>query len=108
MSEYTAEKVNQRFALLDRYERRCIVQFLQETETGHVSMNELANHLQKQDPTPNGHDKIIVSLRHTHLPKFDTIDTFDVDFSSETVQYDGDEVLEALLEPIPETYNPSS
>lgn len=107
MGEYTAEKVNQQFTLLDQYERRCIVYFLQETETDHVPINELVNHLKKQDTTPNERDELIISLRYTHLPKLNTIDTFDVDFRSEIVHYDGDKILKALLEPISETYSPS-
>ncbi|WP_449272122.1 DUF7344 domain-containing protein [Halorubrum lipolyticum] len=107
MDKYTTEKINQRFALLDQYERRCIIYFLQETETGHVSISDLVNHLQRQDQTPGERDKLAIALRHSHLPKLGTIDTFDFDPRSETVRYDGDELLEALLEPISETHSPS-
>jgi len=107
MDEYTTEEINQRFALLDQYERRCIIYFLQGTETDHVSISDLITHLQRQDPTPDEHDKLAIALHHSHLPKLGTIDTFDFDSRSETVRYDGDELLEALLEQISETHSPS-
>ncbi len=52
-----------------------------------------------------------IALHHTHLPKLAAIDAFDLDTHSETVRYNGDELLEALLE-VPlksksETYIPS-
>lgn len=108
MDEYTTEEINQRFALLDQYERRCIVYFLQETQTDQVSISDVVNHLQRQDPTPDDRDKLVIALYHNHLPKLGTIDTFDFDSRSETVRYDGDELLEALLELIPETRSPST
>lgn len=98
MQEYTDEEVNQRFALLDRYERRCIIYFLQETETGQASISDVATHLQRQDPTPDERDELAIALHHNHLPKLAAIDAFDLDSGSETVRYDGDELLEALLE----------
>lgn len=107
MDEYTTEEINRRFALLNQYERRCIIYFLQETETDRVSISDLVNHLHRQDPTPDERDKLAIALHHNHLPKLGTIDTFDFDSRSETVRYDGDELLEALLEPISETDSPS-
>ncbi|WP_449271973.1 DUF7344 domain-containing protein [Halorubrum aidingense] len=108
MGEYTTEEINQRFALLDQYERRCIIRFLQESETDHVSISDLVSHLQKQGPTPDRCSKIVITLHHSHLPKLATIDAVNFDSRSETVRYDGDELLEALLEPISETHVPST
>lgn len=107
MDEYTTEQINQRFALMDRYERRCIIHFLQKTETEHVSISDLIDHLQKQDPTPDERDELAIVLQHNHLPKLNTIGAFDFDSRSETVRYEGDELLEALLEPISETASPN-
>jgi len=107
MRGYTTEEINQRFDLLEQYERRCIIHFLQEAEPVHASTSDVVSHLQKQDSMPDERDKLKVVLHHHHLPKLATIDAFDFDSHSETVQYDGDELLEALLEPIPETHVPS-
>lgn len=101
MSEYTTKKITRRFELLRQYERRCIVRFLQETEANCVSIDTLATHPQTQEPTATERNKLRLSLHHAHLPKLATLDTFAVDFCLETVRYDGDELLGALLEPIP-------
>lgn len=106
MREYTTAEIDQRFALLDRYERRCIIQFLRESETGDVSVSDVVSHLRKQVPTSDEHDKIEVDLHHVHLPKLATIDALEFDSRSETVRYRGDELVEALLESTPETHDP--
>ncbi len=108
MGEYTTEDINQRFALLDQYERRCIIRFLQETETDHVSISEVASHLQKQDSTPNERDELVTALHHNHLPKLASIAALDFDSRSATVRYRGDELAEALLESTPETCIPGT
>lgn len=108
MWEYTTEQINQRLGVLDRYERRCVIYFLQEAETDHVSISDVVSHLQKQDSTSDEHDKLTVALQHSHLPQLATIDAVDYDSRSETVRYRSDELVEALLESIPETHIPSS
>lgn len=90
--------------MLDRYERRCIIHFLQESETDQVSIGDVVSHLQKQDPTSDGHGRIAVDLHHSHLPELATLDALEYDSRSETVRYHGDELVEALLESTPETH----
>lgn len=104
MREYTPEEINQRFQLLDQYERRCIIRFLQDAETDPVSVCEVVNHLQKQDPTPDQHDKLAIALRHRHLPKLAGADALEFDSDSETVRYNSDELVETLLEVTPERH----
>lgn len=108
MDEYTTEEINQRFALLDQHERRCIVHFLQDADTNHASINELITHLQGLEPTPDDRDTLTMTLQHNHLPKLGTIDAFDFDPRSEMVRYDGDNLLETLLEPVAEPLNANS
>ena len=103
MREYTTEEINQRFELLDRYERRCIIRFLREAETDHVSIDDVVNHLQKHPQTIDEYDKLIVSLQHHHLPKLASTAVADFDSRSETLRYNGDELVEAFLESTPET-----
>lgn len=98
MQEYTTGEIDQRFALLDRYERRCIIRFLREAEAGHVSIGDVVGHLRKQDSTPDERDELAIALHHNHLPKLAEIGALDVDSRSETVRYNGDEVVEALLD----------
>ncbi|WP_144923523.1 DUF7344 domain-containing protein [Halorubrum salsamenti] len=106
--EYTTEEIDQRFALLTRYERRCLIQFLQESETDHVPVSDVVSHLRKQDPTSDEPDTIAINLHHSHLPKLATIDAFDYDSRSETIRYSGDELLSRLLESTPETHTPGT
>lgn len=102
MREYTTEEIDERLELLDRYERRSIARFLRETETDHTPVSDVVRHLQNQVQTPDERSRLTVALRHNHLPKLDAIDAFDYDSRSETVQYNGDELLESLLESLPE------
>lgn len=106
MREYTIEEIDKRFALLSKYERRCIIHFLQKAGTDRVSISDVVNHLQTQDATADEHEKLAVSLYHNHLPQLDTVGVVDYDRDSETVRYDGDELVEALLESTPETHIP--
>jgi len=102
MREYTTDEIDQRFELLDRYERRCIIYFLRGTETDHVSISDVVSHLQKRDPTPDGHDRLAIAIQHNHLPKLAATGVLDFDAGSGTVRYNGDDLVEALLETTPE------
>jgi hypothetical protein len=104
MREYPTEAIDRRFSLLDRYERRCIIRFLRESEGGRASIGDVASHLRKQEPTADKRDKVAIDLRHNHLPELATIEAIEYDSGSETVRYDGDELVDALLETTPETY----
>lgn len=106
MREYTAEEIDQRLALLGAYERRCIIRFLQEARTDRVSICDVVSHLQKRDSVSDERDTLAIALHHNHLPKLATIDAFDFDSRSETVRYDGDELVKALLESTSETRIP--
>ncbi len=108
MREYTTEEIGQRLALLGKYERRCIIHLLQEAEANRVSFSDVVSHLQKQNSTSDEHDKLAVDLHHNHLPQLDTVGTVDYDRDSETVRYDGDELVESLLESTQETHIPST
>ena len=108
MREYSTEEIDQRFALLDRYERRCLIQFLQESETDHVPVSDVVSHLQKQDSNSDGPDTIEINLQHNHIPKLTTIEAVDYDSRSETIRYTGDELLSSLLESTPETHTPGT
>ena len=54
--------------------------------------------------TRRGGDDIAVELHHNHLPNLDATSVLDFDSASESVQYNGDELVETLLESIPETH----
>lgn len=104
MQDYTLGEINQRFALLDQYERRCIIHFLREAETDQVSVSDVVKHLQEQDQTPDDRDELAIALHHTHLPKLAALGALDFDSRSETVRYDGDELVDSLLELTPQSH----
>lgn len=106
LEEYTTEEIDTRFALLDHYERRCIVHFLQETEDGRAPLADVVSHLTKQDPTPSDPDSIEATLQHNHLPRLASTDVFEFDPRSATVRYHGDDLIDALLDVTPEPHIP--
>jgi hypothetical protein len=105
MGKYTTQEIDERFALLDQYERRCIIHFLRETGAGHARFGDVVSHVQKQDPTPEEVDQLAGVLHH-HLPKLATINLLEFDSRSGMVRYHGDELVEALLDVTPETHIP--
>lgn len=60
MRESTTGELDQRVAVLDRDERRCVIHFLRERETDHVSTSAVVSHLRKRDETSNEHDTLAI------------------------------------------------
>lgn len=106
MEEYTVQETNTRFDLLGRYERRCVIRFLQETEHGYAELDDVAIHLTKQAPTTSDPEQIKTALLHNHIPKMASSGVVEFDFRSETVLYRGDDLVDALLEVTPEPHVP--
>lgn len=102
MGEYTTEEIDQKLALLVESERRALVRILQESEADRVSTREIVHRLQESDLTRDEDDHIAIAVCHNHLPKFDAADVVEYDSASEMVRYDGDELVETLLESISE------
>lgn len=102
MREYTSEDIDRRFALLAQPERRYIIYFLLESETDYASIGDLVNYLQRSDTAQDERDAIALALHHDHLPKLAAAGILDFDAVSDTVRYYGDDLVETLLESIPE------
>jgi hypothetical protein len=102
----SSQEIDQRFHLINRYERRCIVAYLGAMEQGHASLDEVVRYLQGQEPIPDDPDVILAELHHNHLPKLADSDLSDFDPRSGTVRYYGDDLVENLLDTIPETHPP--
>lgn len=98
MSTHSTEAIDERFRLLGQHERRCLLRFLGAAETDRVSIDEVVSHLQERDPAPDERDRLAVALYHNHLPRLAEIGAIQFDADSGTVRYDGDELLDALLE----------
>lgn len=104
MKEYTTREVDERLGVLDQYERRCVIRFLRETETGEASMSDVVSHLQKQEEMADTAEEIAVTLHHNHVPKLASIDAFEFDSEREVVRYRGDDLVETLIDATPETH----
>jgi len=104
MGSYTSKEIDRRLALLAQSERRAIIRYLRESEADTVPVGEIARHLRKSDATRDGRDEIAIELHHNHLPSLAAASVLDFDSSSEAVRYNGDELVEALLESIPESH----
>lgn len=102
MGEYTTEEIDRKLALLAESERRTIVRILQASEESHVSVREVIRRLQESELTQDEDDRITIAVCHSHLPKLDTADVVEYDSASEMVRYDGDELVETLLESVSE------
>ncbi|QKY17535.1 ArsR family transcriptional regulator [Halorubrum sp. CBA1229] len=100
---YTSEEIDRRLELLAQSERRAIIRFLQKTEADDVPIHSIRNHLRESDTRRDRCDDVTIALHHNHLPSLATTDVLDFDSSSETVRYRGDELVETLLDSIPET-----
>lgn len=108
MLGHSAEAVDERFKLLGQHERRCLIRFLQAAETDRVPISDVVSHLQKQDLASDTREELTIALYHKHLPKLDAIEAIQFDSRSGTVRYDGDELLDALLESSSKRCGPSS
>lgn len=108
MREYPTEAIDTRFALLDRYERRCLIHFLRESETDHVSVSEIVKYLHKQDSTGTEDTTTAIRLQHIHLPKLATLEAVEYDSGAETIRYTGDDLIDALVDSTPESYPPDA
>lgn len=60
MRDSTTEELDQRVAVLDRDERRCVIHFLHGRETDHVSTSAVVSHLRKRDKTSNEHATLAI------------------------------------------------
>lgn len=94
------------FELLSNRQRRVILEFFLESETGHAPIDELISEIirDQADLTGErpGHDSIASTLFHVHLPKFAEADVLEYDTRHLEVRYHGDSRLEAVYSKIQE------
>lgn len=92
--------------ILADYHRRCVLNFLQETDGQTASFEELVSQLYKEQGKYRGqqltHDKIQIALRHHHLPKLEDIGIVEYDSRSQAIRYQPNDRLEELYDYIQE------
>lgn len=88
--------------VLADYHRRCILDFLQQTDHQTASFEELVNQLYKEQEKFHGqqltHDKIQIALRHHHLPKLEDLGIVEYDSRSQTIRYQPNDRLKELYD----------
>lgn len=87
-------------------DQRCreTLAYFQDAPTDVVSVQTLANEISKE--AHGGPDQVAVHLHHSVLPRLADADTIDYDVRTQTVRYQGNAELEALLNTITES-NPA-
>jgi len=82
--------------------RRLILSYLATTSAETTGIDELINAVARREHPHRGpatyREHIEIDLHHVHLPKLADAGVIEYDPVSETVQYDGSEKLESLLE----------
>lgn len=94
------------FGVLADQRRRDVLYYLWEGTDDTASVGTLADHIAEpesddaddSETTDRGEQTIAIELSHVHLPKLDAADVVEYAPDSGTVEYEGDETTEALLE----------
>ena len=91
------------FELFSHDRRRALLYLLQESDGEPLWTTNLAVQLARfeAEETDDPHDlaeEIVVSLRHSHLPKLADSGVIDVDSTMTTLTYDGDDRVEDLIQ----------
>ena len=87
--------------------RRRVIQRLREKSTGKTTVEDLVDHLHGSN-SPAATDRrldrnqLLLQLAHTHLPKLADHGVVEIDPDVETVWYQPDEQVEAVLDSLPE------
>jgi DNA-binding transcriptional ArsR family regulator len=89
--------------LVSDTQRRRVVQRLREKSTGKTTIEDLVDHLHGSNSpavTDRRLDRSQLSLQlaHTHLPKLADHGVIEIDSDVETVRYQSDEQVEAVLD----------
>ena len=84
-------------ALADPYCRSTLA-YLQEASNSVVSVQDLANELNKDDH--GGTTQVSIELHHSTLPRLADVDAVEYDSNTHTVRYHGHPQLETLLDSI--------
>lgn len=103
-SHYTLEddeRVDKLLDLLTTQHCRSLLTYFGRTQKEVASVPELADKISKEDH--GGTYQVAIQLRHSTLPRLEDAGVIEYDPRSETVRYQGDSDLEALLDAISET-----
>jgi hypothetical protein len=83
------------FGVLADARRRRVIRILDDADADVTPVSAIAESLATREATPT--DRLVVSLRHVHLPKLDAAGVVDFAPDRSTVRYEGDPVVERVL-----------
>lgn len=89
--------LNQAFDLLGNQRRRYVLEALHQKPETPMSVGDLADHVLTRDPDADDRDRVLVGLHHKILPRLADDGAIDFDTRTETVRYQGGELVDSLL-----------
>ena len=91
-----AEQKDELLTTLANGRRRAILTAIQDTDDGVATVQELTDHIDKQDH--GGPEVTSIQLVHSDLPRLEDAGIVDFDQRSQTVRYQGSTEVERVLE----------
>ena len=85
------------FGVLADARRRHVIRILDDADADVVPVPAIAESLATREATTTPTDRLVVSLRHVHLPKLAAAGVVDFAPDRSAVRYEGDPVLERVL-----------
>jgi hypothetical protein len=92
------ERVDAVFEVLADARRRRVVRILRTHDGDTTSVPALAEALASREPGDPDPDRLVVSLRHVHLPKLDATGVVEYTAERSQVRYTGAPLIEHLLD----------
>lgn len=84
--------------LLANYDRRCILEYLMESQHGTATVDELVEHLLEKQAERTGerpaYDHVLTTLHHIHVPKLVDAGVVEYDARSQEIRYWSNDRLE--------------
>lgn len=78
--------------------RRVLIQYLRDSSDGTASYDDLVDHVRKCCTDVGEPEQERIRLHHMSLPKLEKACVIEIDSRSEMVRYDGNEVVDGLIE----------
>lgn len=94
------ERIDAVFEVLADARRRRVVRLLRTREDGVATVPELAEALAVREPGDPEPNRLVVSLRHVHLPKLEASDVIEYAADRPQVRYADPPLVEHLLDQI--------
>ncbi|GAB6860769.1 hypothetical protein ACFR97_00855 [Haloplanus litoreus] len=92
------DRLDALFGVLADARRRRVIRILEDADAEVMAVSTLAEALAAREQTGTSPDRLVVSLRHVHLPRLDAVGIVDFEPDRSQVRYKGAPVAGRLLE----------